>query len=105
VNGGVYQAAQRPSCGDRPGFPTEARGLGYLQDNVREFRRKIHITGAAYLPGPLSEGQRELVIKDIGTSAFTRSSSRSNARQTSPLALAQHPKKLPPGELVAYKKE
>jgi hypothetical protein len=86
--------------------PTEARGVWYLQDNVWEFRRKIHITGAAIYRDRYLKVDGVWLLKDIG---FERIHEIVEPIERPPNVtfsyLAQHARKLPPGELAAYKKD
>jgi hypothetical protein len=86
--------------------PTEATGIWYLQDSVWEFRRKMHITGAAIYRDRYLKVDGTWFIKDIG---FERIHEIVENIEQPPNVtfsyLATHAKKLPPGELEAYKKE
>jgi SnoaL-like domain len=86
--------------------PTEATGIWYLQDSVWEFRRKMHITGAAIYRDRYLKVNGTWFIKDIG---FERIHEIVENIEQPPNVtfsyLATHAKKLPPGELEAYKKE
>jgi hypothetical protein len=85
---------------------SEARGIWYLQDSVWEFRRKLHITGAAIYRDRYLKVDGAWLIKDIG---FERIHEIVETIETPPNVtfsyLAQHAKKLPAGELAAFKKE
>jgi hypothetical protein len=86
--------------------PIEARGVWYLQDAVWEFRRKLHITGAAIYRDRYLKVDGTWLIKDVG---FERIHEIVEPIERSPNVtfsyLAQHARQLPPGELAAYKQE
>ncbi|MBS0579293.1 MAG: nuclear transport factor 2 family protein [Proteobacteria bacterium] len=86
--------------------PTEARGVWYLQDSVWEFRRKLHITGAALYRDRYLKVGGTWLIKDVH---FERIHEIVEPVVTPPNVtyayLAQHARKLPPGELADYQKD
>jgi hypothetical protein len=85
---------------------TEATGIWYLQDAVWEFRRKIHITGAALYRDRYLKVDGTWLIKDV---RFERIHEIVEPLERVPNVtfsyLAEHARKLPPGDLAAYKKE
>ncbi len=86
--------------------PTQATGVWYLQDSVWEFRRKLRITGAAIYRDRYEKLTGTWLIKHI---EFQRIHEIVEPLEQPPNVtfsyLATHAKKLPPGELEAYKKE
>ena len=86
--------------------PTEARGIWYLQDSVWELRRKLHITGAALYRDLYLKVGGSWLIKEI---QFERIHEIVETIERAPNVtfsyLAEHGKKLPPGDLPAYRKE
>ena len=85
---------------------TEATGIWYLQDSVWEFRRKVHITGAAIYRDRYLKVNGSWLIKDIGFERVHEIVDRIEQPPNVTFSyLATHAQKLPPGELAAYKKE
>jgi hypothetical protein len=86
--------------------PLEARGVWYLQDNVWEFRRKLHITGAALYRDRYVKMNGAWLIREIH---FQRIHEIVEPVREVPNVtfsyLAEHGKRLPPGELPAYRQE
>lgn len=86
--------------------PNEATGIWYLQDNVWEFRRKIHITGTAFYRERYLKVDGNWVIKDI---EFDRIYEIVDPIETSPNVtrnyLAEHGVKLPAGELEPFRRD
>ena len=85
---------------------TEARGTWYLHDMLWEFRRKLHITGAALY--------RDRYVKVDGTWLIRAVDFERLHEITEPIErppnvtfnyLATHAQKLPPGELPAFTRE
>jgi bile-acid 7alpha-dehydratase len=86
--------------------PTEARGTWYLQDSVWEFRRKLHITGAALYRDRYLKVDGVWLIKDVGFERIHEIVESITAAPNVTFSyLAEHARRLPPGELADYKKE
>ncbi len=81
----------------------EARGIWYLQDSVWEFRRKMHITGAAFYRERYLKRDGRWTIKDI---EFERIHEIVDPIEEAPNVtvnyLATHAYKMPEGELPPY---
>jgi SnoaL-like protein len=86
--------------------PSEALGIWYLQDNVWEFRRKLHITGAALYRDRYVRVGGKWLIREIQFERIHEIVEPVGAAPNVTFSyLAEHGKKLPPGELPAYRKE
>lgn len=85
---------------------TEAKGIWYLQDNVWEFRRKMHITGTAFYRERYLKVDGQWTIKDI---EFERVYEIVDPIDEMPNVtkhyLAEHGVKLPEGELEPFRKD
>jgi bile-acid 7alpha-dehydratase len=86
--------------------PTEASGIWYLQDSVWEFRRKLHITGAAIYRDRYLKVNGSWLLKDIGFERIHEIVENLEKRPNVTFSyLATHARQLPPGELAAYQKD
>lgn len=86
--------------------PTQAKGIWYLQDNVFEFRRKMHIQGTAFYREDYIKVDGRWVIKRIEFERIFEIVDPLNEKpNVTAHYLAKHGYKHPEGELPAFKNE
>lgn len=84
----------------------EARGIWYLQDNVWEFRRRLHITGTALYRERYLRHQGRWTIREIEFERIYEIVEPIEKRPNVTMHyLAEHGVKLPEGDLPPFRKD